>query len=157
MLVAVGVVLLLLDLDGDGSPEAPRAGDTPAPTVRDEPIGDEQRREQSLTPTPSGSPAVARGPEAFVERYFTTLPEDTKSGWSMLGPAMRSDGRAAYEGWWSSLEDVTARDIVPAPSGDSVETTLTYRMKNGRVETERHRLELLRVPDGWLINGDESV
>ena len=48
-------------------------------------------------------------------------------------------------------------DIDPADSGETADVTLTYSMKDGRVETERQRLDLLRSGDRWLINGDENI
>jgi eukaryotic-like serine/threonine-protein kinase len=160
--LAVGAALLFLDLDG--SSDTPAAEDTPAPTTSEGPTEDPDSgnegggEEPEPSPEPSSSSAVpAEGAEAFIQRYFQTVPEDTDTGWSMLGPGGRSVGRDSYEGWWSSVEDVQVSDIEPADSGETADVTLTYTMKDGRVETERQRLDLLRSQDGWLINGDENI
>ncbi len=163
--LAVGAALLFLDLDG--SPDTPAADDTPSSSAGEEPSedpgdgnsgGSEGNEEPEPSPEPSSSStAPAEGAEAFIQRYFQTVPEDTDTGWSMLGPEGRSVGRDSYEGWWSSVEDVEVSDIEPAGSGETADVTLTYTMKDGRVETERQRLDLLRSQDGWLINGDENI
>ena len=164
--LAVGAALLFLDLDG--SPETPAAEDTPTPSATEEPTEeptedrdpaeDVESEEPEPSPEPTTSSAApAEGAEAFIQRYFQTVPEDTDTGWSMLGPGGRSVGRDSYEGWWSSVEDVQVSDIQPAGSGETADVTLTYTMKDGRVETERQRLDLLRSQDGWLINGDENI
>jgi serine/threonine protein kinase len=165
LVLAVGAALLFLDLDG--SSDSPTADDTPAPSASEEPTEDSGNdnasgnEEPEPSPEPSSSSAApvedAAGAEAFIQRYFQTVPEDTDTGWSMLGPEGRSVGRDSYEGWWSSVEDVQVSDIEPADSGETADVTLTYTMKDGRVETERQRLDLLRSQDGWLINGDENI
>ena len=110
-----------------------------------------------LVVIPFDAEFAARSAEDFIERYFSTVPEDTDTGWSMLGPEGRSVGRDSYESWWSSVADVQVSDIDPADSGETADVTLTYSMKDGRVETERQRLDLLRSGDRWLINGDENI
>jgi len=164
LVLAVGAALLFLDLDG--SSDTPAAEDTPSPSTSEEPTEDRDNgndndsggEEPEPSPEPSSSSAAPTdGPEAFIQRYFQTVPEDTDTGWSMLGPEVRSVGRDSYEGWWSSVEDVQVSDIEPADSGETADVTLTYTMKDGRVETERQRLDLLRSQDGWLINGDENI
>ena len=162
LVLAVGAALLFLDLDG--SPDTPAGQDTPTDSASAEPTdeqgdqGDGGSGEPEPSPEPSSSSAAPdEGAEAFIQRYFQTVPEDTDTGWSMLGPEGRSVGRDSYEGWWSSVEDVQVSDIEPAGSGETADVTLTYTMKDGRVETERQRLDLLRSEDGWLINGDENI
>jgi len=168
LVVAVGGALLLLDLDG--SEQSPAADDTPTRSASEEPTGQQDQdqgqgqsdgggeQEPEPSPEPSSAPASPdEGAEAFIQRYFDTVPDDTDAGWSMLGPEGRSVGRDSYEGWWSSVEDVRVSDIEPAGSGEAADVTLTYTMKDGRVETERQRLDLLQSEDGWLINGDENI
>ncbi|HEX4977159.1 MAG TPA: serine/threonine-protein kinase [Nocardioides sp.] len=157
LVLAVGAALLFLDLDG--SPDTPAGQDTPTDSASEKPDDEQATRseEPEPSPEPSSPPPADEGAEAFIQRYFQTVPEDTDTGWSMLGPEGRSVGRDSYEGWWSSVEDVQVSDIEPAASGETADVTLTYTMKDGRVETERQRLDLLRSEDGWLINGDENI
>lgn len=168
LVLALGAALLFLDLDGssetpsaESSPDATAteegtAGEEPTPAQDEEQQGGQEEPEPSPEPTTS-SAAPDEGAVAFIERYFATVPEDTDTGWSMLGPGGKSVGRDSYEGWWDSVEDVRVSDIEPASSGETADVTLTYTMKDGRVETERQRLDLLRSESGWLINGDENI
>jgi len=169
LVLALGAALLILDLDG--SSETPSAETPPDATASEEatpgeeptPAEDEEQQqggqeEPEPSPEPTTSSAAPdEGAVAFIERYFATVPEDTDTGWSMLGPGGKSVGRDSYEGWWDSVEDVRVSDVEPAGSGETADVTLTYTMKDGRVETERQRLDLLRSESGWLINGDENI
>ena len=167
LVLALGAALLFLDLDGTSeTPSAESSPDTTASqedTPSEEPTpteGEEQQGQEEPEPSPeptTSSAAPDEGAVAFIERYFATVPEDTDTGWSMLGPGGKSVGRDSYEGWWDSVEDVRVSDIEPAGSGETADVTLTYTMKDGRVETERQRLDLLRSESGWLINGDENI
>jgi hypothetical protein len=169
--IAVVAALFLLDLDG--SSPTPEAGSSTSASPGDSsPKQDEGGEDQessppasepssspepTSSPEPSTAPASSEGATAFIREYFDTVPDDTDAGWSMLGPGMRSVGRDSYESWWSSVEDVQVSEIAPAESGETADVTLTYTMQDGRVETERHRLDLLRSENGWLIDGDESI
>ena len=114
--------------------------------------------------SPSASPETPRdadgraGQVAFLRDYFSTVPEDLDTGWSMLGPGMRSVGRDDYESWWGSVETVSVSRITPNPGGGSADVTRRYVMYDGRVSVERQRIDLLRSGDGdYLINGDEPA
>jgi hypothetical protein len=164
--LAVAVVAALFLLDLDGSSPTPEAGSGASTSPADSPSeqsegGEDQESSppssEPASPEPSTSPDSSEGATAFIRDYFDTVPEDTDAGWSMLGPGMRSVGRESYESWWSSVEDVQVSEIAPAASGETAEVTLTYTMEDGRVETERHRLDLLRSENGWLIDGDENI
>ena len=175
LVLAVGAALLFLDRDD--ATESPAADTSSSPSASEEPTAEqtedqdsaqdseqgghqaEETQEPEPSPEPSSSPpAPDEDAEAFVQRYYDTVPEDTETGWSMLGPDARASvGRDSYEGWWDTVEDVQVDEIQTAGSGDSAEVALTYTMKDGRVESERRRLDLLSSENGWLINGDERI
>ena len=171
LVLAVGAALLFLDRDD--STESPAAGTSPTASASEEPTADqtddqgseqggnqeEETQEPEPSPEPSSAPATPdEDAEEFVQRYYDTVPEDTETGWSMLGPDARSSvGRDSYEGWWDTVEDVQVDGIETTDSGDTAEVALTYTMKDGRVESERRQLDLLSSEDGWLINGDTRI
>ena len=155
-LLLVGGLAYLATNQGD-------AADTPAAnngaSSERSPSGSGSTGSEPTSPSasPESSPATgARAAQvAFLKDYFGTVPDDLDTGWSMLGPGMRSVGRDSYESWWGSVETVSVSRISPDPGGDSADVTLRYVMKDGRVSVERQRIDLLRSGDGdYLINGD---
>jgi hypothetical protein len=159
LLLVGGVAFAALTQDGDptASPEvadSPKADDPtstkPSPTRSDSP-----------EPTPSSRPSrtasgVAAGATGFVSDYFGTVPGDLDAGWRMLSPRMQAEvGRDSYDGFWSTVKSVQASQL--APDGTTVGVTLRYTMDDGRVETERHRIDLVRRGGGYLIDDDTPV
>jgi hypothetical protein len=149
--VAIGALVLLGDEPG-GAPAADEET-TDAPTRDDSPA----EPESSAT---NGSPSVEQGGAnaggggrvAFVEDYYAALPDDTEDGYSRLAPSYRDDlSYEDYEGFWSTVGEVTVQDSSPA-GPDAVDVTLDY---DG--EQEVRRIYLVRGDDGWLIRGDEVV
>ncbi len=156
-LLVVAIAALML-LPGDDSPtvaEKPSDGssattdgsavtpDPPESTPADEPE----------TTEPSADAPAGGSRVAFVEDYYADLPEDTESGYARLAPSYQDDtSYESYEGFWSTIDDVTVQDTVPAGAG-AVDVTLLY---DGEDEEVR-RIHLERGDGGWLIAGDEIV
>ena len=92
----------------------------------------------------------------FLGDYFDTVPGDLDAGWSMLSPRMQAEvGRSSYDGFWSTVSSVQASDF--SPRGNTVDVTLRYTMNDGRVLVERHRIDLVRGSDGYLIDDDTPI
>lgn len=160
-LLVVAAVLLAggigYALTNDADPaDSAESGDAPAAGTR-EPSAtpSESRDPDAATPTDRSAAAGSPGQVAFLEDYFTTVPDDLDAGWSMLSPGMKSVGRDSYEGFWGSVSSVRASRF--SPRGDTVDLTLRYTMDDGRVSVERHRIELVRGNGGYLIDDDTPI
>jgi hypothetical protein len=95
---------------------------------------------------------------SFLRGYFAEAPGGSAAAWSQLGPAEQAQGRASYNRFWRGIRSVGVSDVAPVDGASSVDVTLTYETTDGRVSTERQRLDLIRSSDGgFLINGDGPV
>lgn len=166
LLVAVlGGGYLLLGGDNGGDNGSGNAGNTPAGSSRkagkspsgttsQEPSGSESSPEASSPPSQAPAPAPASR-TGFVQDYYGALPDDTKTGWSMLSSDYQSQtSYDDYAAFWNTI-DAVAVDVAPAPGG-AVDATITYT-KDGSSQTETRRIELGRDGDGYLISGDQVV
>lgn len=105
------------------------------------------------TETAATAPAGGGSPTAFVESYYSYLPDDPESGWASLAPSYQAQttyGR--YAGFWSTIGEVTVQGTDTAGPG-AVDVTLLYDGANQEVR----RIYLERGDDGWLIVDDEIV
>ncbi|MGZ5415974.1 MAG: serine/threonine-protein kinase [Nocardioides sp.] len=150
-LLLIGGLAYLATNQGD-------AGGTPAASdgsPRDSGSTGSEPTSPSASPESPPDTGARAAQVAFLKDYFGTVPDDLDTGWSMLGPRMRSVGRDSYESWWGTVETVSVSRITPNPGGGSADVTLRYVMKDGRVSVERQRIDLVRSGDGdYLINGD---
>jgi eukaryotic-like serine/threonine-protein kinase len=164
LLAAVALLLVggfaLAALTGEDPADKPTASESP----KDEaPTSDKPSSSPASSPT--SSPEQTTSPSAtatkgdrvgFLEDYFGTVPGDLDAGWSMLSPRMQAEvGRDSYDGFWGTVSSVRASDF--SPRGNTVDLTLRYTMDDGRVEAERHRIELVRDGGGYLIDDDTPV
>ncbi|MGZ4501227.1 MAG: serine/threonine-protein kinase [Nocardioidaceae bacterium] len=123
----------------------------------------------SSHPSASGSPGSGSSPDptggtgrprpsrlgrvASVRSYYRTVPGNLDAGWAGLGPNEQAQGRASYDGFWRQIRSVDVRDLTPV-GGDTLDLTLTYHFRDGRVVRERQRLQLLPAATRYLINDD---
>ena len=126
----------------DGSSDSPRATPT-----------------QTASPSATSSAAADSAAKvSFIRDYFAAAPGGSDEAWAQLGPNRREQGRASYDRFWRTIRSVDVKDIEPVRGTDSVELTVTYRLTNGRVSTERQRLDLIRSDDGgFLIDNDRVI
>ena len=102
----------------------------------------------------TGRPKPRRlGRVASVRSYYRTVPGNLDAGWAGLGPNEQAQGRASYDGFWRQIRWVDVGDVTPV-GGDTLDLTLTYHFRDGRVVRERQRLQLLRAASRYLINDD---
>ncbi len=168
-LAAALLAVLLLDPGGDdtGGEASPGNDATGQPSPSDE-AQDEQQPEQSAEPTdepggetqspdPDGGQQAA-DPVTFVDGYYDTVPEDLDGGWAMLTPDYQAEvGRGSYDGFWSTIESVDARDLRAVSGGDAVEATLVFVNSDGETLTERHRVDVVDQDGRPLIAGDQAI
>ena len=75
----------------------------------------------------------------------------------MLTPSYQAQvGRASYNGFWRTIRSVSVSNVQSA-GGNAVLATLTYTSNSGSTSVERHRLDLVRSGDGYLLNGDSQA
>jgi serine/threonine protein kinase len=168
MLALAAAVLAVLLLDPGGSDPAgeqdeARSGATrqPSPSAEGERGGrgqEEPPAAGSQTPDGTVEPAPTSDPVTFVDGYYDTVPEDLDAGWAMLSPDYQAEvGRDSYDGFWSTIESVDARDLRTVAGGDAVEATVVFVNGDGETLTERHRVDVVDGGGGPLIAGDEAI
>jgi serine/threonine protein kinase len=116
----------------------------------------------TTTPPPSTTTAAPATPSAAdltsaVTRYYGLMPGGTDQAWPLLTARYQADktgGRAAYQRFWDQFASVTATDVSATPPG-TVQATITYRFKDGRVSRERTTFGL--VVDGGVLKIDSST
>jgi hypothetical protein len=151
-LVVVAVVALTQLSDDPGTTPTTDQG-TSDPETSDTSSPEEEQTTESAPETTQPAPAGGGSRVGFVEDYYSVLPGDTEAGYSMLSPSYQeSTSYEEYEGFWSTVGEVTVADSAPA-GPDAVDVTLLY--DGGSEEVRRIYLE--RGPDGWLIADDEVV
>ncbi len=108
-------------------------------------------------PTPDEGEEPSSGdPAAFVTQYYALMPDDTDTGWSMLGGALKSGGRSSYEAFWGGIDGVTVSNVT-TESPTSVVYDITYDQANGGSSSETKRITLERHGDSYVIVGDDSA
>lgn len=97
--------------------------------------------------------------ERTVADYYAVMPNDTETGFQMLGPELRSQGFGSYEQFWNGIASVSVSDLQAQPGNRTVTATVVFETEDGRQSSEQHRFGL--VPDGsgdgLLINTDTHV
>ncbi len=130
-----------------------QASDKPSSSATSTP---EQSPSQEQTNSPAAPPATSGGRVGFLQDYFSTVPGDLDTGWSMLSPRMQAEvGRDSYDGFWGTVSSVEASDF--SPHGNAVDLTLRYTMNDGSVQVERHRIDLVRGDNGYLVDDDTAI
>ncbi|AFY48848.1 serine/threonine protein kinase [Nostoc sp. PCC 7524] len=113
------------------------------------------------------TPEVDRpSPEQAVENYYATINQgEYQTAWSLLSPSFQNNrklhpnGYSSYVGWWGGqVESVTveAANLEEANAETAtVNTRLTYFMKNGRQAPASVRFYLLWDAENnrWVVNG----
>ena len=74
----------------------------------------------------------------------------------MLGPSLKEQGRASYDGFWRDIESVEVQSA--EANGNTVDVTLVYTRTNGETSTERKQEGLVSDGDGgYLLDTDEPA
>lgn len=105
----------------------------------------------NATSQPSHGSPQDRG--AFIIDYYGLLPANTAVGWTRLTARYQqgtAHGFDTYQRFWGQMSAVRAYDAVA--QGDSVDATVEYTFKDGRVVVERHRYSLVQDNGVWKID-----
>lgn len=171
LLLAGAGILLATQLGGKDSPAAgggqttsQQSPSAPAPRTHSSSkpassSAQQQQHQQSSAPAPksggNGNAGTASGtPVAAVQHYYSLLPDDTASAWQLLTSSFqngRAGGRQSYDNYWGQIRTVTASNVV-ATGSSSVQATITYTYKTGRVVSERTNFNLVEQGHTWKID-----
>ncbi|MFL6143000.1 MAG: hypothetical protein ACJ72N_14200, partial [Labedaea sp.] len=121
-------------------------------------------RTTSSAPPPE-PPANTAAPQASVRQsavgtitgYYALMPRDLEQTWSWLTPKYQqhpAGGYGGYQTFWGRINTVRVSQV-NAIAANTVDATVEYGFKDGRVVRERHRYTLVNQNGGWLI--DQSV
>lgn len=152
--IALGLLLVLAFAVG-GWVLVSRGGGDGDPAVR--PGQSEQtRRPTDNQPTQDETTEqAASDPVEFVEEYYALVPEDTDTGWTMLGGSLKAQGKDNYEDFWNGIEDVEVSNVT-AESPTSVVYDVTYVQPDG-TSHEHKRITLQQQGDSYLIVEDQPA
>jgi eukaryotic-like serine/threonine-protein kinase len=101
-----------------------------------------------------GSPGAA---EQFTEEYYSTMPDDIQTGWTMIAPSMRRDvTHAGFVGFWRTIAAVRLGSV-DALDGQTVQYEITYVRDDGTTSTELKELTLEMTGNAYRIASDETV
>ncbi|MEP6629022.1 MAG: serine/threonine-protein kinase, partial [Lapillicoccus sp.] len=106
--------------------------------------------------TPAPATPSAEDLKGAVTRYYGLMPGGTDQAWPLLTASYqttKTGGRAAYQRFWDQFSGVTVTDVTGTPPG-TVQATVTYRFKDGRVSRERTTYGL--VNDAGVLKIDTS-
>lgn len=157
--VALGLLLLLALAIGGWALLGPGGGS-------DNAAGGTGQRDQAQQPAATeptdgkptrngGSEPAVGGPAQFVEHYYALMPDDTDTGWTMLGGSLKTQGKDSYESFWNGIEEVRVSNVT-AESPTSVLYDITYVEPDG-VSNEHKRITLQKRGDRYLIVDDEPA
>jgi eukaryotic-like serine/threonine-protein kinase len=168
--IALGLTLaavLLLNKSGDGN----TASNVPA-TGRSHVASPSHRAGRSSAPARSSAakpPAKHAGPPAkhggqptaqelaqAVVHYFTVVPGDLDTGWSLLTrhfQQTKAQDRETYDEFWNSVDRVEVRYAAGYPPHDAA-ATLVYHYKDGRVVTQQTQFRFVR--QGGVLKIDQE-
>lgn len=114
-------------------------------------------------PTDPGEESVSNDPaeirremEQFISAYLGLVTSDPRTAFSHLTPEFQAEsgGFDGYTGWWGRVESARLERIDSDPEDLTVDYTVRYVMTNGRRQTQRVSLQLVRHDDGYLISGE---
>jgi hypothetical protein len=171
-LVAVAAAVAAYHLAGpDGTPSAGRTPSNgtsvssppttrPATTTTATPS-----RSSSTSSSPTSTSSTPRRPASgdtdealasMVMSYFADVTRDRDLTWTQLTPRMQraAHGRAGYDGFWSTIRSVALSDVKADAKKRRLDATLTYTRRDGSTSTEKHRFDMVRQGDAFLIDGD---
>jgi len=133
---------------------SPRTTTSPRPTT----TSAAPTTQSETPPSAPAAPSAAKLSKA-VREYYSLLPDDTEEGYALLTERYRSTTAGSvdtYESFWDSIKKVTVKDVDGSPPG-TVEATLTYVFKDGRVFVERTAYGLVEEDGVLKIDSSEVL
>jgi hypothetical protein len=167
--VAAAIAWSTLGTDEPGSTaaqqptrEAPAKSPPPSQQGEPESDGNPQDRENRPAPAPTPEPSADLFTPAAMEQtvagYYAIMPDDTETGFSLLGPQLRSQGFRSYDEFWDGIDEVSVGNLQADPGSRTVTGTVVFQ-SDGGTSTETHEFGLVPDPSGdrLLINTDTMV
>ncbi|SEC86798.1 Serine/threonine protein kinase [Nocardioides exalbidus] len=114
----------------------------------------------SGTTTPADPPLSAEDTraqmDAFITSYIATVTTDPRAAFEQLTPDFQAESGnyGGYISWWKKVRTAQLTEVSSDPSDLTVAYTVDYVMKSGQRTTDRIRLQLQRLDDGYLIAGE---
>jgi serine/threonine protein kinase len=119
------------------------------------------------TPAPAGgsqSPSTSAAAVApstgadAISSYYALVPNDLSDAWAKLTASYQesSGGIDSYQQFWSTIAQVTATEVSMQDDG-SVQATITYVYKDGKVVAERTSFGLVRDDAQLKINSSHAL
>ena len=148
------------DSSGKGSGEkkssSPETTRTKSPeTTKTEPKT-KKTTEPTAEPTTEPTTKPSAGPKGFTKSYFSTVPDDLDTGWSMLAPSFQAElGRGSYDGFWGSIDSVSLQSV-EVVDDQTVQYQITYVGDDGTSQ-ETKILTLEPNGDSYLITSDSPA
>jgi hypothetical protein len=159
LLVLGGVAWYVAQL-GDGQQQAgdtagqgaDKSGDKTGDKAGKASSSSSSTNEDQSSDTTAASPAEEK--EQFVRSYYEKAPGGSDEAWAMLGPTLKEQGRASYNGFWRGIESVEVQSA--KAKGNTVDVTLVYTRTNGETSTERKQESLVSDGNGgYLLDTDQ--
>ncbi|HEU5472892.1 MAG TPA: protein kinase [Actinophytocola sp.] len=173
LLAVIGVVLALVsnrDTPSTGTAAPPASSAGPAPTTAptsepaptsaagQQPAGTVTEPQQPPeTRSPQEQPQTPATPQDTITDYYRLVPGNLTEAWTWLTPKYQrspAGGWSGYQTFWGRMRGVQASEV-QATGADTVEATVEYQVRDGRVIRERHRYTLIDSGGRWMI--DEST
>ena len=153
LLLLVGSVAWFLSPLGDGDKPEDNAGSA---SSSDSSKGEDTSSDSnsgSGSGSGSGSASPAEEKEEFVRSYYEKAPGGTDEAWAMLGPSLKEQGRASYNGFWRDIESVEVQSA--EVNGNTVDVSLVYTRTDESTSRERKQEGLISDGEGgYLLNTD---
>jgi hypothetical protein len=89
---------------------------------------------------------------SFVQNYYSLLPGNTDTAFSMLSPAAQaqSGGRETYEAFYRDLQSVTVQNV-RAEGGNTVAATVVFVRRGGQTTSEPYRFVIGPGDSGSMV------
>ncbi|HEU0287778.1 MAG TPA: serine/threonine-protein kinase [Nocardioidaceae bacterium] len=116
----------------------------------------ESQPTQNQNGNDNGNEQAGGDPAGFVEHYYSLMPNDTNTGWQMLGGDLKSQGKRSYEDFWSTIESVEVSNVTET-SPTQVVYDITYNEVDGGSSSEHKVITLESHGDSYLIARDDPA
>ena len=160
LVAVVGYLWWSSSTDEPSTSAGPSPSETPKPSRSPSASSTPSKSPTTSPPsqTPTGTGQASGSAKQFVTGYYSLLPDDTKSAWSMLTSGFQDEigSYGKYQGFWKSIDSVRVTGTSSA-GPNAVDTFLKYTRKDGSPASEVRRIFFKRSGDGYLITGDEMV
>jgi len=134
---------------GTGAAPAPAPSTTAA--AQTSPAVQPTSAPASRQPPPQNA---SRTPQQTIVDYYAMMPGNLQEGWTWLTARYQqttAGGFSGYQNWWSKISSVRTSGVV-ATGPNTVEATVEYTFKDGRVVRERHSYTMVLQDGRWLID-----